>query len=58
MADIIIDGTTIASKSGSTVSLQNINSGSFTPVEGFVGGEDSTHAGGGGGGAGGSGVDA
>ena len=30
MADIIIDGTTIASKSGSTVSLQNINSGSFS----------------------------
>ena len=30
MADIIIDGTTIASKSGSNVSLQNINSGSFS----------------------------
>ena len=30
MADIIIDGTTIASKSGSTISLQNINSGSFS----------------------------
>lgn len=30
MADIIIDGTTIASKSGSNISLQNINSASFS----------------------------